>query len=418
MSIGSWSYDHTVPAGPRRAGRKGYKVWNGGDDSYKARVLRQLAKPVYRVVYRANLVPTRIFDDSFFKDVPPKRGLHEEHSYSMEHYLLVDTGVYWPSTGALDALCQASSSIASPVSILTANDQIKLVGRLRDLHQGSDFNLSVFLGEGHQTLKLLADSAIRVAKGLRYLRKGNLAGAARSLLEGTGRKPISPYHGWNKGKGSFFDVNASSLAKNWLELQYGWLPLLEDAKGAAELLAHHLNVPLQKTYRCSVKRAVVTTQSTNLGTPTWPIVVGKRIRKSRRSLVARIREKQSIPQLLGLLDPAQVAWELLPFSFVADWFIPIGSWIEARGYAQGIEGVFITTDKDEEEGVAAPGWPGGNYSGITQRWLKVNRTISSSLAVPLPAVKPLGQALSWKHCANALALVTSFATGTSVRNIR
>lgn len=418
MSVGSWSYDHTFSTSSgRRYGRRGSKVWNGGDDSFSARAKLQLSRPVYRVVYRANLVPTRIFDDSFFNDVPPKRAKHEEHNYIVEVHTTWDTRCVWPTTGATDALIQATVGIGSPVSLLNANDQIKLVQKLKEKHQGSDFNLSVFLGEGHQTLKLLADSAIRVSKGLYHLRKGDLTGAARSLLQGTGRKPIFPYHGWNKGKGSFFDVNASSLAKNWLELQYGWLPLLEDAKGAAELLAHRLNVPLQQTYRCSVKREVRETQGP-LNIAPGVNVTGSRVKKSRRSLIARISERPTIPKLLGLLDPAQVAWELLPFSFVADWFIPIGSWLEARGYAQGLTGTFITTNKDEVEAFAAPGWPAADYRGLKDHWIKMQRTISSNLDVPLPAVKPLGQALSWKHCANALALVTSFATGTSVRNIR
>lgn len=418
MSTGSWSYDHTFPTSSgRRYGRIGSKSWNGGDDSAAARAKAQLARPVYRVVYRANLVPTRVFDDSFFKDVPPKRAKHEEHNYTMEVHTLWDTRCVWPTTGATDALLQATVGVASPSSLLNANDQIKLVQKLKEKHQGSDFNMSVFLGEGHQTLKLLADSGIRVAKGLYHLRKGDLAGAARSLLEGTGRKPIFPYHGWNKGKGSFIDVNASSLAKNWLELQYGWLPLLEDAKGAAELLAHRLNVPLQQSYRVSVKREVRETQGP-LNIAPGINLTGNRVKKSRRSLIARISERPTIPKLLGLLDPAQVAWELLPFSFVADWFIPIGSWIEARGYAQGLTGVFITTDKDEVEGFAAPGWPAADYRGLKQHWIKLSRNVSTNLDVPLPAVKPLAQALSWKHCANAMALVTAFATGTSVRNIR
>jgi hypothetical protein len=418
VSTGSWSYDHTfATSSGRRYGRIGSKSWNGGDDSSAARAKLQLAKPVYRVVYRANLLPTRIFDDSVFKDMPPKRASHEEHNYTMEVHTLWDTKCVWPTTGATDALIQATVGIASPSSQLNANDQIKLVQKLKEKHQGSDFNLSVFLGEGHQTLKLLADSAIRVAKGLHHLRKGNLAGAARALLEGTGRKPISPYHGWNKGKGSFIDVNASSLAKNWLELQYGWLPLLEDAKGAAELLAHRLNVPLQQSYRVSVKREVRGIQGP-LNIAPGINLTGTWVKRSRRSLIARISERPTIPKLLGVLDPAQVAWELLPFSFVADWFIPIGSWIEARGYAQGLSGVFITTNKDEMECFAAPGWPGADYRSLKQHWIKLNRTISNDLDVPLPAVKPLGKALSWMHCANALALVTSFATGMSVRNIR
>jgi hypothetical protein len=30
----------------------------------------------------------------------------------------------------------------------------------------------------------------------------------------------------------------------------------------------------------------------------------------------------------GLLNPAAVAWELLPFSFVVDWFLPVGRYLE------------------------------------------------------------------------------------------
>lgn len=30
---------------------------------------------------------------------------------------------------------------------------------------------------------------------------------------------------------------------------------------------------------------------------------------------------------LGLVNPAAVAWELVPFSFLVDWFIGVGSWL-------------------------------------------------------------------------------------------
>ena len=31
---------------------------------------------------------------------------------------------------------------------------------------------------------------------------------------------------------------------------------------------------------------------------------------------------------LGLTNPAVVAWELVPYSFVLDWLVPIGSWLD------------------------------------------------------------------------------------------
>lgn len=32
---------------------------------------------------------------------------------------------------------------------------------------------------------------------------------------------------------------------------------------------------------------------------------------------------------LGLTNPAAIAWELVPFSFVVDWFIPIGNFLNS-----------------------------------------------------------------------------------------
>ena len=47
---------------------------------------------------------------------------------------------------------------------------------------------------------------------------------------------------------------------------------------------------------------------------------------------------------LGLANPALVAWELVPFSFVIDWVLPIGSWLTATGPLLGVnvEQVFTT----------------------------------------------------------------------------
>lgn len=40
---------------------------------------------------------------------------------------------------------------------------------------------------------------------------------------------------------------------------------------------------------------------------------------------------------LGLLNPASLAWELVPLSFVVDWIVPVGPFLEAMTAGVGIE---------------------------------------------------------------------------------
>jgi hypothetical protein len=54
-------------------------------------------------------------------------------------------------------------------------------------------------------------------------------------------------------------------------------------------------------------------------------------------------------QAVGLTNPALVAWELVPYSFVIDWFLPIGNWLTAIAPLVGItpQDVFRTVFSEE-----------------------------------------------------------------------
>lgn len=39
---------------------------------------------------------------------------------------------------------------------------------------------------------------------------------------------------------------------------------------------------------------------------------------------------------LGLLDPVSLAWNLLPMSFVFDWFIPVGTFLDGFTATEGL----------------------------------------------------------------------------------
>jgi len=255
MTVGHWDYDvrHAAPGG--YVGGKTHKEWDGEDrpswkdEPYVRPTMREILRDGEVVRFRAATLPTTR---------PPRRARDTDHRY----YMYYDKSDGEPISFWVDGEektdwssqwfeCADSSSF-----LLDSNDQINLLGKLREKLQGSDFNMSVFLGESHQTVRLIGDTAIKIAKSIHHLRKGDLAGTARALIEGTSRKPHKPYSQMKP-----FRPTLDNMSRHWLEVQYGWRPLLQDVEGAAQAVAHKLSWPAQQTYRMSVKKKQVDTRT-------------------------------------------------------------------------------------------------------------------------------------------------------------
>lgn len=424
----------------------------------------------------------------------PKRARLAENGYSKSWTVLMSTASTFRSR-AITVPCYGTPTVytkdtmdwhgfpgySAPSQYLyyTANDQIKLVNKLREKIQGSEFNPAVFLGEGHQALGMIASSALRISKSLYALKRGDVRGAAMALSVSAGRDPkfIRPdrlkalsLEANNLRRGAVLDAVARSMGITqeqasaaalalrargrkfpkgisrreflrqsrearktiqmhfhapkefsawWLEMAYGWIPLLKDAEEGAKFLAHRLNSPLQQTYRVSFSN-----QTAHKKTYVWPDCPGNKSsiglgsKTYRVGIIARVREKPNLPLLTGLTHLESVAWELMPWSFVIDWFIPIGDYLTARGFAQGLNGTFITTVKRSGKAFRPQGdfmlhddTTGSNYAEFGD----ITRTVSSSLLVRMPVTKPLNKALSWRHCVNAVALLLSGHGGQGYR---
>lgn len=412
----------------------------------------------------------------------PKRATVNENSYSMNEMMRVDVpsftknfyqgpqppgrfdeGYYSPGFGP--AMVSYGATTWAATVLLDDNDQIKLVTRLREKMQGTDFNMSVALGEGSKALSMISVAATRVAGALFSLRRGRVKDAFEHLFRTPQSKSFDPTmlpgfvtvnasvnstvrkalqverdlflkekksildqlskrdrkraleHEWRLRRLAYLrslDLSAYSpkqFSSWWLEAVYGWLPLVNDIQEGAEFLAHQLNVPFVQSYKASVRKEVNLTRITS--GPGYGIThtsSGKSTRTHRRGLIARIAEKPSTPKLLGLTSLESVIWELMPWSFVADWIIPIGAWLEARGHAQGLTGTFITSDKQTGKAHA----PTGNYftlvGGVREPFYSnvvFSRVITYTLAVPMPTVKPLSSIPSWIRAANSVALLVT-----------
>ncbi len=416
-------------------GTIGYKSWNGGDRAPRERVPKPPPYTIYRdgkwFTFRAR---------RWGRDPPPYRESLDNHDYwkietrSTSESVTVTFGYNSTVTGNTAASQQGTGFNGGAItqSLLDSNDSIKVVNKLREKLRGSDFDASVFLGEGKQTLAMLANSAIRIRKSMIHLRRGDLAGSARALLEGTTRSPLRPYSTMKQFNGS----NLKTVANNWIELQYGWLPLVKDSYALGESLAHRFSVPLEMKVSASLRKSRANNVGTYVGWyqqyPGDPFgkylgTVAGYHQDETLKVTVYIKERPSLLEELGLTQPENVLWELTPWSFVADWFIPIGNYLQARGLSSIYPGTYCTSTLVKGKNHPVKGVSSTNGGGDVKTWgsdgfypttrghaekFSYTRTYSSAPTVPLPSFKPLAKAASWQHCANAVALLVQQFAGS------
>jgi len=381
------------------------------------------------------------------------------HTWSMQTY----TRKRFPGT-------RTNNGVVTPASVGTwyvnyghaafsANDDIALIAKLRAAVIGSDFDLGIFLGEGRQSLKMIGDAATRLARGITAIKRGRFLHAA-SILVGSAKKQVlrgpkrarllaleSAYreldarattakaaqkfavvNPWLQRRKSYLDRQRTRVRKlpddllvvlpvegrtkkkvsaaAWLELQYGWKPLVSDLQAGAEVLAE-ATLPKRKRYFAR-KKASLNSGFCRLenGAPAYAYPRFSQIEVSKQ-IIAYI-EEQNVPSMLHVLDWKTVAWELTPWSFVVDWAIPIGEYLSARGFAQQVKGTFVITQRQYLNCHDFSGTLGSStyrFKGSSVKSVHYARSVSTTLSVPMPKVKGFGQIPSWTRAANAVSLL-------------
>lgn len=126
-------------------------------------------------------------------------------------------------------------------------------------------------------------------------------------------------------------------AGQWLELQYGWKPLVSDVVAALGLL-DGLPVPTIRAVRHLEEDESLPQPDGNSGSGPYIHSVNGKIRSGVHVRLDAEVTNAGLAQLdsLSLVNPFSLGWELLPYSFVIDWFIPIGNAISALTASFGL----------------------------------------------------------------------------------
>lgn len=216
-------------------------------------------------------------------------------------------------------------------------------------------NISVGAAELGKTASMVAKSATKIFKAVKALKNarfGEFAGVlglttttsqSRRFYTGLNRAVRRDFRGNPYGSSFQYDRafrhysrqtgsrTSDFLADTWLEYSYGWKPLLKDVHDVAESAANYLNQTQGEFF------VAKTRVSAEKNTFTETIVSDTTLKfwgSSKIVLEMCVRYKippgaMSFANAFGLNNPLEVAWELVPFSFIVDWFLPVGDAIRA-----------------------------------------------------------------------------------------
>lgn len=176
---------------------------------------------------------------------------------------------------------------------------------------GMATNLLDAVRQRQQAIDMVTSNLMKLYRSMKLLKKGKWKHACSAL-------GVSP-----KGAPRGRDVPA-----RWLELQYGWLPLLGDIY----LLGNEFFPQPKFRAKKSVYQTLDKSFKNSRGNSNLHL-------EDRFSIIGYFQIDGTVlptMQHLGVLNPLGVLWESVPFSFVVDWFLPVGDWISALTALNGV----------------------------------------------------------------------------------
>lgn len=271
-------------------------------------------------------------------------------------------------------------------------------------------NLLQNVGEYRQVYGMFNANTRRLVNAWRAVRHADVYGLYRAL-------PLTKKQKAKVARQANNPAYTKAPAQWWLELQYGWLPLVGDVYDS-----------LTNFYR-RVEEGILI-KETGGRSHSWEEVApyvdcGGFVRcaeiktfkvASKCGVWYRVDSAQLANlQDWGVLNPALLAWELMPYSFVVDWFLPVGDWLSKVDYSLGLsfhDGYSTVFAKGDCTRVYMPkvrtpadgSWIWDVRGRDTFREVNFDRRrLGAFPSVPPPRFVPDG--LRGKRIANALALL-------------
>lgn len=196
----------------------------------------------------------------------------------------------------------------------------------------SDFDGGEALTGLSPSVKMVTERTIQVLRAWIAVRKRNYRKAADVL--GLRKRLVS-----------------HSPADIWLEMQYGWLPLINDIFDGTEEIRDLLD-----TSNDDEDKFFTVTRRGRDGLLVWPAANSTQFSKLTQTSEGYVTVESKVRYTIGdqfaaymsslrINNPLYIAWTAVPYSFVLDWLLPVGDMLSALGTPIGLKfkGGYVTT---------------------------------------------------------------------------
>lgn len=186
-----------------------------------------------------------------------------------------------------------------------------------------------------KSLGILRNSDGTINHGSLKFTKRRLPPSVRKHFNAQVRKVRNKPLKWKKG----------SVEDTWLEYTFGWMPLVADVQEVLEIASDPFEV--SRSHGTASLRDVVRVRN-------W---YSNELTECRIRTVCSAGIKITNPNValltqLGLGNPLAVAWDIIPFSFVVDWFFKISTYLNTYNDMAGFAYVDpVTTVNKRASGI-------------------------------------------------------------------
>lgn len=326
---------------------------------------------------RLSQVPNPYYTNFRWKQRKADWYVQKPYTGAPNYYALwYDALTYVNPDGSGDAPNQQANYDLSSLSggFSGASDRVlqACYGKFKDAAYNDAAQFAVNWAEKREAINAIAKHATAMRAAWNALRRGNLGAAAGALgIKNSSKSP------WSRPQ---------QAADIWLEWHFGWDPLIKDIYAAVHILQDEFPT---KRVQARAKEVIHSDSKTvNIGNIFYSKYSGS-LKYLLQGEMIVTNNNLFRADALGLLNPFSVAWELIPFSFVVDWFIPVGQFLNSYTDFSGVtwRDAFTTRSRNVEGSQywttkTAPFTVSGEGSSVGWRVLRTNGLTIPSNLVP------------------------------------